>query len=144
MTKFQRLDIKRDRRYQRAVGHRYQRCTRATTGTCTGGCADGHDCFYETLAVCAVCGSLEGALLPFCPERRLTHDDEQRHYQHFCAGTGPFASLTFGNVDKAKHACYDRLHPRVHLSTSAGARRLYDAVCELWCFIGQIYHDTKE
>lgn len=141
MTKFQLLDIKRDRRNQAVQGHVMRTCTRDES--CSGCRPNVPDCLYETLAVCWACGSMEGALLPVCPERTLTPEEEQAHYAHYCAGTGPFASLTFGNVDRAKHACYERLHPRVHLTTSAGARRLYDAVCELWCFIGQVYHATQ-
>ncbi len=45
--------------------------------------------------------------------------------------------MTFLDIDAAKHACYDRLHPMPHIDTSVGARRLYDAVCALWLFRAQ-------
>lgn len=35
-------------------------------------------------------------------------------------------------VDRAKNACYWRLHPQPWTDTSKGARILYDAVCRLW------------
>lgn len=34
-------------------------------------------------------------------------------------------------LQDAKHACYDRLHPKPWIDTSPGARTLYDAVCVL-------------
>lgn len=36
------------------------------------------------------------------------------------------------SLDNAKNACYYRLHPKAHITTTRGARKLYDAVCELW------------
>lgn len=73
--------------------HIYQRCTRSELGTC-GGCREdsGLDCLYESLAVCKVCGGAEGSLLPECPGRWLTREEDQANYKHYCAGTGPFAN----------------------------------------------------
>lgn len=40
-------------------------------------------------------------------------------------------------VTQAKFACYDRLHPIPAIDSSPGARRLYDAVCDLWLDVMQ-------
>lgn len=40
--------------------------------------------------------------------------------------------LNANTATAAKHACYDRLHPEPWISTSKGARILYDAVCLMW------------
>jgi hypothetical protein len=94
-------------------------------------------CCVCELYVCKVCGCLEGSLLPVCPGRRVTMEEQDAYYKHYCAGTGPFARATFDTVDLAKNACYYRLHPQAFISTTRGARILYDAVCELWCHVAQ-------
>ena len=43
------------------------------------------------LFACTVCGGMEGSLLPECPGRRLTLEEDQANYQHYCNQTGPFA-----------------------------------------------------
>lgn len=53
---------------------------------------EGHTCYVCDLFICAVCGALEGALLPTCPGRRLTPDEHDANYKHYCDGTGPFAA----------------------------------------------------
>jgi len=42
------------------------------------------------LFLCSICGALEGALLPKCPGRRLTMDEHDVNYRHYCDYTGPF------------------------------------------------------
>lgn len=46
---------------------------------------------YDALSICEVCGGMEGSLLPECPGRMLTREEDQQNYAHYCAGTGPFA-----------------------------------------------------
>lgn len=41
-------------------------------------------------------------------------------------------------MNDAKDACYWRLHPEPSIDTSVGARRLYDAVCDLWNYNGAV------
>lgn len=52
---------------------------------------DGHTCNICNLFICAVCGGSEGSLLPTCPGRRLTPEEDKENYRMYCAGTGPFA-----------------------------------------------------
>lgn len=73
-------------------GHVYHHCTQREDGRCGGCHGDGLDCLYESLSVCKVCGALEGALLPECPEHDLTADEHDINYQHYCSGTGPFSA----------------------------------------------------
>lgn len=51
--------------------------------------------------------------------------------------------MNLSHVTQAKYACYDRLHPRVDVDSSRGARRLYDAVCELWVHAVQREHEGR-
>jgi hypothetical protein len=67
--------------------HIYETCPGRTCSRCR----DGQDCFYETFAVCKICGGFEGSLLPECPGKQLTYDEHQENYKHYCADTGPFA-----------------------------------------------------
>lgn len=55
-------------------------CTDTSCPICEGG-----------LFLCSVCGGSEGSLLPSCPGRQLTYEEDQENYRHFCADTGPFA-----------------------------------------------------
>jgi len=74
------------------VDHIYERCTQADMGTCSGCRPDsGMDCRYDCLSVCKVCGGMEGSLLPECPGRWLTREEDEMNYRHYCDGTGPFA-----------------------------------------------------
>lgn len=50
-----------------------------------------YGCVVCNLYICAVCGGSEGSLLPACPGRRLTFEEDRANYAHYCAGTGPFA-----------------------------------------------------
>lgn len=68
---------------------------------------------YEALSYCAVCDCYEGSLLPFCPGRKVSYDESQVFYEHYCAGTGPFARRTFKNVEAADLASFDRLYEDV-------------------------------
>jgi len=87
--------------------HVYKRCTKADTGRC-GGCRDdGLDCMYESLSICSVCVGMEGSLLPECPGRQLTFEEDQANYQHYCTGTGPFACATHG---PAPHSICEPCH----------------------------------
>lgn len=67
--------------YEIQTGHRKERhdnCERTA-------------CIVCDLFVCAICGALEGALLPVCPGRRLSEAEHDQNYKDYCAGTGPFA-----------------------------------------------------
>ncbi len=76
------------------TGHIYHRCTRQATGHCSGCYEDsGLDCMYDVLAVCKVCGGSEGSLLPTCPERWLTIEEDAANYEHYCHKTGPFEKI---------------------------------------------------
>ena len=46
----------------------------------------------DELFICEVCGGMEGSLLPECPGHKLTMEEDQKNYQHYLNGTGPFAS----------------------------------------------------
>jgi hypothetical protein len=48
-------------------------------------------CAICDLFICDVCGGIEGSLLPRCPNRRLTKEEDDANYQHFLDFTGPFA-----------------------------------------------------
>ena len=100
---------------------------------CSGCRNEGMDCTYEALSCCGVCQCYEGSLLPFCPERTIDFDEQQRFYKHYCAGTGPFARATLATVGAAYEACYDRLYKEVGSMPPhrEGARRLFHAVCAL-------------
>lgn len=75
--------------------HDYKRCTRTKTGRCSGCSEDsGMDCRYDCLSFCEVCGGMEGSLLPECPGRWLTREEDEANYRHYCDGTGPFAKET--------------------------------------------------
>lgn len=50
----------------------------------------GRYCVVCELYICAVCGGAEGSLLPKCPGRRLTYEEDEANYRHYCDGTGPF------------------------------------------------------
>lgn len=78
-------------------GHRYKRCTR-DAGSCSGCRSESVDCMYDCLSLCEICGALEGALLPTCPGRRLSEEEHDANYAHYCAGTGPFAEKTDASV----------------------------------------------
>jgi hypothetical protein len=58
------------------------KCHRVGCQFCDGG-----------LGLCTVCGGFEGSLLPKCPGIRLTEEQHDENYKHYCAGTGPFAEL---------------------------------------------------
>lgn len=71
--------------------HTYMKCTQKETGKCTGCSPDsGLDCKYESLGICSVCGGMEGSLLPECPGRRLSYEEDQENYRKYCAGEPPF------------------------------------------------------
>lgn len=67
--------------YQAKSGHR-----RETHENC-----DRTNCWVCDLFICSICGALEGALLPTCPGRRLTEEEHDTNYKHYCDNTGPFA-----------------------------------------------------
>lgn len=106
--------------WAKASGHRRQPCH--DSQLCEATCANCN------LYLCRVCGCSEGSLLPFCPNRRLTAAEEQTCYNHYLAGTGPFAKLTVETIDEAIKACGTYLTDDVGISDTS---RLYDAVCEL-------------
>lgn len=95
------------------MNHTYLRCTLAATGHCSG-CRDGEsslDCKYEALGICSVCGGMEGSLLPTCPGRWLTREEDEANYKHYCEGTGPFAcricGKPTGGFDEKGKICID-------------------------------------
>jgi len=91
---------------------------------CKGHCSD--SCSNCNLFICAICHGSEGSLLPYCPDRRLTGAEDAKNYEHYCAGTGPFAKASFENLTLAKDTIYDmRL-------ASPGFEALYHAVWHLW------------
>lgn len=110
-------------------------------GPCPGCRQEGMDCMYSSLSICHVCGGSEGSLLPFCPERQLTIEEDQQNYKHYCDGTGPFAKATYETLEVVRHTCYWRLFPQpldklsLPTESSIGARQLYDAVSDLWNFV---------
>lgn len=120
--------------------HVYARCTAGTgDGSCSGCRNPALDCMYEALSICTVCGCYEGSLLPFCPERPIDFDEQQRIYKHYCAGTGPFARATLENISAAYQACYSYYFDDVGSMPPPreGARRLFYAVCALQAEDGQ-------
>lgn len=48
-------------------------------------------CTVCNLYICSICGGSEGSLLPECPGRRLTADEDAANYQHYVNKTGPFS-----------------------------------------------------
>lgn len=80
-------------------GHVWAKCTMKEKGHCGWCKGEGMDCMAEVLSICTVCMGSEGSLLPKCPGRNLSFDEDQANYQHYCAGTGPFAELIERYVD---------------------------------------------
>jgi hypothetical protein len=105
---------------------------RAKCGGCHN-CREALDCVYDTLYICRVCGGAEGSLLPFCPGRKLTYDEDQTNYKHYCDGTGPFARATLETISWAYQACYEYYFGDVGSMppNREGARLLFYAVCKL-------------
>lgn len=62
------------------VYEKHENCTRDYCNVCEGG-----------LAICTVCGGMEGSLLPECPGKWLDMDEHEKNYEHYCNKTGPFA-----------------------------------------------------
>lgn len=60
----------------------------------------GHTCNVCDLFICSVCGGAEGSLLPECPGRMLTPEEDQENYRHYCEKTGPFAEDDFGGRER--------------------------------------------
>lgn len=138
--------------------HQYKKCTSSTCKDCggfgeynggpcspcggtgrtyCGGCrAEGMDCWYESLSLCAVCGGLEGALLPWCPGVMLTPEQHDANYKHYCAETGPFAHPTLEKLQEARVFAERYFSEDVGSMPPerTGARRFYDAVHELWAW----------
>lgn len=50
------------------------------------------------LSICKVCGGMEGSLLPECPGRVLTLEEDEANYGHYKRGTGPFANRESTNT----------------------------------------------
>jgi hypothetical protein len=118
---------------EEATGHRYGRCT-GDHATCPGCRGDGLDCFYESLSVCKVCGCLEGSLLPFCPGRLVTMDEQDAYYAHYCASTGPFARASTETIELPYQACLAEARRRTSTaspSATKGIYTLYFALSEL-------------
>lgn len=69
------------------MNHKYKVCTGQG---CRGCRQEGMDCTYEALAICEVCGGMEGSLLPDCPGVMQTPEQDKQNYAHYLAGTGPF------------------------------------------------------
>lgn len=68
--------------WTRRTGHVQAQCSRKDCdGTCVCCC----------LSICAICGGSEGSLLPKCPGRRLSYEEDQENYRHYCEESGPFA-----------------------------------------------------
>ena len=112
---------------ERLTGHRYAKCTSASTGICAG-CSEGMDCKYTSLAMCTVCGGLEGSLLPACPREwriAVQHDDAYRMY---CEGIGPFARLDKHTAAVALEAIESYAFGK---DLTDGAAQLYEAFLEL-------------
>ena len=45
------------------------------------------------LALCVMCGGLEGSLLPWCPGERISLRDDERNYRMYQRSAGPFCFL---------------------------------------------------
>ena len=85
------------------------------------------------LFICKVCGCMEGSLLPVCPGRRVSMEEQDRFYAHYCAQTGPFARLTRETATAARQATYVYMLRQGTLrAPTRGSQLLYDAVYELW------------
>lgn len=121
---------------EEATGHKYGRCTRDHK-TCPGCRDNGLDCFYDSLSCCKVCGCLEGSLLPFCPGRLVTMDEQDAYYAHYCAATGPFARATLDTVGEASRACHSYYADDVGSMPPPrpGAWKLHVAVTDLLSFL---------
>ena len=55
-------------------------------------------CIVCHLFVCAICGGMEGSLLPLpllpiCPGRQLSVEEHAQNYRDYCAHTGAFAPV---------------------------------------------------
>jgi hypothetical protein len=72
----------RDAQWTRDTGHVQDTCTRKD---CDG------TCISCTLSFCSICGGLEGSLLPTCPGRPLSFEEDQANYRDYCLKRGPFA-----------------------------------------------------
>lgn len=126
-----------DRMMTAQVGYKFNRdlmlspwevATNHRRTPCRTHCSD--SCSNCNLYICSICGGSEGSLLPFCPNRKLTADEDSRHYAHYCARSGPFAKPTWEDLAAAKDACYERLSDRA--TWTAGSEQLYHAVWNLW------------
>jgi len=60
--------------YRPHVYEKHTKCEKQNCWICDGG-----------LALCTVCGGLEGALLETCPGVRLTIEQHEWNYKKFCA-----------------------------------------------------------
>lgn len=87
------------------MDHDYERCKSDATGNSCSGCKhEGGDCMYEVLSICKVCRGMEGSLLPYCPGRLLSFDEDARNYALYCEGIGPFADANLTTVTEACEA----------------------------------------
>lgn len=140
-----------------AQAHQYKKCEAKTCTDCggfgeynggpcdfcggsgrtrCGGCrAEGLDCWYDALSFCAVCGGMEGSLLPDCPGVMLSAEQHDENYKHYCAGTGPFRLERLLQDVTAARVFAERYVAEDDESVPSGARRFYDAVNELWQFV---------
>lgn len=101
------------------TGHVQAECSR---GDCGG------TCVCCTLSVCSICGCYEGSLLPYCPGRCVTLDEQDAFYKHYCDGTGPFAKPNSVNLALATALASEHYQSTL----SPGAHSLYDALLTLF------------
>lgn len=65
------------------------------------GC-DRPTCNVCQLFLCSVCGGFEGSLLPECPGKKLSEEEHNANYKHYCAGTGPFYDTELARMQRAR------------------------------------------
>ena len=75
--------------YERQTGH--QRARHPEGYQCTN-----DSCVVCNLFICDICNGAEGSLLPKCPGRRLTFEEDQRNYHDYCNGSGAFEGTKYG------------------------------------------------
>jgi hypothetical protein len=118
--------------YGNIEGHDYERCRSDATGNSCSGCRhEGSDCVYESLAFCKVCGGMEGSLLPVCPGRRLSIEEDAHNYAMYCQGIGPFGECNHLNVVEACEATGIYANER----RTAGSLNLLNAVNDLLDYV---------
>lgn len=82
-----------------------------------------YGCNVCNLFICSVCHGMEGSLLPRCPGRLLSFEEDQANYQHYLKKTGPFMepkSMTSITLARPANIPYEGLYVDGELVLESG------------------------